>query len=158
VRTVTFKVNIDSSVIISHLSRDVHKDDVLAAVGRLALLRAELFFSLICYAEVWTGIELLRDEEKRKQVVYAFQSLLHASRIMLVSDNVAVAREAARAQAEYRRHGGRREVLIPDFLIGANAVHYSGCLLTTNPRDFLRYFSRLEVLTPQTFLERYGRE
>ena len=32
-RIVTFKVNIDSSVIISHLSRDVHKDDVLAAVG-----------------------------------------------------------------------------------------------------------------------------
>jgi predicted nucleic acid-binding protein len=152
VRIVTFKVNIDSSVIISHLSRDVHKDDVLTAVGRLALLQAELFFSLICYAEVWTGIELLRDEEKRKQVVYAFQSLLQASRIMLVSDNVAVARESARAQSEYRRHGGRREVLIPDFLIGANAVHYSGRLLTTNPRDFLRYSSHLEVLTPQTLL------
>jgi hypothetical protein len=73
VRIVTFKVNIDSSVMISHLSRDVHKDDVLAAVGRLALLQAELFFSLICYAEVWTAIELLRDEEKRKQVVYALQ-------------------------------------------------------------------------------------
>jgi ABC transporter substrate binding protein len=59
---------------------------------------------------------------------------------LLVADNVSIARDAARAQAEYRRRGGRREVLIPDFLIGANADHFSGCLLTTNPRDFLRYF------------------
>ena len=152
---MTFKLSLDSSVIISHLSGDVHKDHVLAAVGRLSVLESELFLSLICYAEVWTGIELLGEEEKRKQAVQEFQSLLQASRIMLVSDNVAVAQEAARAQAEYRRRGGRREVLIPDFLIGANAVHYSRRLLTTNPRDFLRYFPHLEVLTPQNFLERY---
>jgi predicted nucleic acid-binding protein len=152
---VTFKLSLDSSVIISHLSGDVHKDNVLAAVGRLSVLEAELFLSLLCYAEVWTGIELVGGEEQRKQAVQEFQSLLQASRIMLVSDNVAVAQEAARAQAEYRRRGGRREVLIPDFLIGANAVHYAGRLLTTNPRDFLRYFPHLEVLTPQAFLERY---
>jgi predicted nucleic acid-binding protein len=152
---VTFKLSLDSSVIISHLSGDVHKDNVFAVVGRLSVLEAELFLSLVCYAEVWTGVELLGEEEKRKQAVQELQNLLQASRIMLVSDNVAVAQEAARAQAEYRRRGGRREVLIPDFLIGANAVHYSGRLLTTNPRDFLRYFPHLEVLTPQAFLERY---
>ena len=45
---------------------------------------------------------------------------------MLVSDNVVIAREAARAQAEYRKKGGKREVLVPDFFIGANALYYSG--------------------------------
>jgi predicted nucleic acid-binding protein len=152
---VTFKLSLDSSVIISHLSGDVHKENVLAVVGRLSVLEADLFFSLVCYAEVWTGIELLGEKEQREQAVREFQSLLQVSGIKLVSDNVAVAQEAARAQAEYRRRGGRREVLIPDFLIGANAVHYSRRLLTTNPRDFLRYFPHLEVVTPQAFIDRY---
>lgn len=148
---MTFKITLDSSVIISHLSGDVHKDDVLAAVERLLQSKTELFLPLICYAEVWTGIELLR-EDKRRQVAREFHNIIQASGIMIVSDNVAVAREAARAQAEYRRRGGQREVLIPDFLIGANAAHYSGKLLTTNPRDFLKYFPRLEVLTPKAVM------
>jgi hypothetical protein len=75
---------------------------------------------------------------------------------MVVADNVEIAKAAARAQADYRRRGGRREVLIPDFLIGANATYYAGRLLTTNPRDFLRSFSDLEVLTPKSFLEKYS--
>ena len=82
--------------------------------------------------------------------------MLRASRVLLVADNVAIAREAARVQATYRRRGGRREVLIPDFVIGANAAYYAGRLLTTNPRDFFKAFSALEVLTPQAFLERYS--
>jgi predicted nucleic acid-binding protein len=84
------------------------------------------------------------------------QRLIQASGIMLVADNVSIARDAARAQAHYRRHGGRREVLIPDFLIGANAAHYSGRLLTTNPRDFFKNFLRLKVFTPKRFLTEAG--
>src|SRR4029453_4881671 len=77
----------------------------------------------------------------------ASSRLLQASRILLVANNVVIAREAARAQAAYRCRGGRRDVLIPDFVIGANALHYAGRLLTTNPRDFfraqsLRYYGR----------------
>jgi len=133
--TVTFNISLDSSIIISHLSGDIHEDDVLACVDRLASSRAEVFMSLVCYAEVWTGIELQANDNARRAAV-ELQRLIQASGIMLVADNVSIARDAARAQADYRR----REVLIPDFLIGANAVHYSGRLLTTNPRDFLEIF------------------
>ena len=149
---MTYKMSLDSSIIISHLAGDVHKDDVLAAMEQLLLLKAELLLPLICYAEIWAGIELLKEQEERRRAANALQRMIQSSAIMLVSDNVAVAREAARAQAEYRRRGGRREVLIPDFLIGANAVYYSGQLLTTNPRDFLKFFPRLKVLTPKAFL------
>ncbi len=150
---MTYKVSLDSSIIISHLSGDVHEDVVLAAMDRLIQSKAELFLSLICYAEIWTGVELLGDLGRRT-AASELQRIIQASQILLVSDNVAIAREAARAQAEYRRRGGRREVLIPDFLIGANAAHYSGRLLTTNPRDFLKYFPKLDVLTPQSFLSK----
>jgi predicted nucleic acid-binding protein len=47
-------------------------------------------------------------------------------------------------------------VLIPDFVIGANASYYAGRLLTTNPRDFFKAFATLEVLTPQAFLAQYA--
>jgi predicted nucleic acid-binding protein len=150
---VTFKISLDSSIIISHLSGDVHKDEVLACVDRLASIKAEVFMSLLCYAEVWTGIEL-QSKRDAAQAAVELQRLIQASGIMLVADNVSIARDAARAQAAYRRRGGRREFLIPDFLIGANAVHYAGSLLTTNPRDFLRSFSRLRVFTPKELLTR----
>jgi hypothetical protein len=60
VKIVPFKLSLDSSIIISHLSGDVHKDDGLAALGRLAFLEATLFLSLLRYPKVWTGVELLR--------------------------------------------------------------------------------------------------
>jgi predicted nucleic acid-binding protein len=121
----------------------------------LEVLGAELTLPLLCYAEVWTGVELLDAAEQQQQSADAIHQLLQASHMQLVADNVEIAREAARAQADYRRRGGRREALIPDFVIGASASYYSGRLLTTNPRDFFRSFSALEVLTPQVFLERY---
>jgi predicted nucleic acid-binding protein len=148
-------MSLDSSILISHLAGDVHKEAVLAAIEHLDTMGAELTLPLLCYAEIWTGIELLNDVEPRQQATETLRNLLQASRILLVADNVLIAREAARAQAAYRRRGGRREVLIPDFVIGANAAHYAGRLLTTNPRDFFRAFPTLEVLTPQAFLAQY---
>jgi predicted nucleic acid-binding protein len=153
---VTFNITLDSSILISHLTSDVHQDVVLAAMERLDVLKAEVTLPLLCYAELWTGVELLDDIEQKRQSGVALHNLLQASRILLVADNVTIARDAARAQADYRRRGGRREVLIPDFLIGASAAYYTGRLLTTNPRDFFRSFPTLEVLTPQILLDRYG--
>ena len=153
---MTFKASLDSSIIISHLVGDAHKDDVLLAIDQLSRRKAELFFSLVCYAEVWTGIELMDDDERKAQATTSFADIIRVNSLMIVADNVAIAKEAARAQAEYRRRGGRRGVLIPDFLIGANAAYFSGRLLTTNPRDFLRSFLNLEVLTPRGFLQKYS--
>jgi predicted nucleic acid-binding protein len=102
---------------------------------------AERTLPLLCYAELWTGVELL-PEADRPAAAETLERVLRASRVLLVADNVAIAREAARAQAAYRRRGGRREVLIPDFVIGANATYYAGRLLTTNPRDFFQAFPR----------------
>jgi len=48
-----FKLSLDSSIIISHLSGDVHQNEVLATIERLEALKIELFFPLLCYAEVW---------------------------------------------------------------------------------------------------------
>ena len=152
---MTFRISFDSSIFISHLTGDVHAEVVLAALTALETMRAERTLPLLCYAELWTGVELLPAEERRA-AAETLDRVLRASRVFLVADNVAIAQEAARAQAAYRRRGGRREVLIPDFVIGANAAYYAGRLLTTNPRDFFRAFPALEVLTPQALLAQYA--
>src|SRR5262249_34187588 len=141
---------------ISQLRGDVHAEAVLAALTVLETMSAELTLPLLCYAELWTGVELL-PEADRPAAAETLERMVRASRGLLVAGNVGTGRAAAgaRAQAAYRRRGGRREVLIPDFVIGANATYYAGRLLTTNPRDFFKAFPTLEVLTPQAFLAQY---
>ena len=68
---------------------------------------AELTLPLLCYAELWTGVELL-PEADRPAAAETLERVSRASQVLLVADNVAIAREAARAQAAYRRRGGRR--------------------------------------------------
>jgi hypothetical protein len=73
---VTFRISLDSSILISHLAEEVHKDEVLAAIGQLDVLKADVFLSLLCYAEVWTGIELIVESEKRQQAAEALHNML----------------------------------------------------------------------------------
>jgi predicted nucleic acid-binding protein len=49
---------------------------------------------------------------------------------------------------DYRRNGGPRQSLLPDFYIGAHASIAGLPLLTRDPRRFRRYFPRLELIAP----------
>ena len=102
---MTFRISLDSSIFISQLTGDVHAEAVLAALTVLETTGAELTLPLLCYAELWTGVELL-PETDRPAAAETLDRVLRASRVLLVADNVAIAREAARAQAAYRRRGG----------------------------------------------------
>jgi len=61
---VTFRISLDSSIFISHLTDDVHAEAVLTALTVLETMHAELTLPLLCYAELWTGVELLPEEER----------------------------------------------------------------------------------------------
>lgn len=49
----------------------------------------------------------------------------------------------------YRRVGGPRHHLIPDFLIGAHALHQSDQLAAADRGYLRRYFPKLKVITPK---------
>jgi len=146
------EINLDSSVIISNLTGDQHSEYILQAISKLKSWNTRIFISLIVYSEIWTGIELIEDTTERSSSIDNLNSMLMSIDARVVSDNILIARRAASAQGEYRRKGGKRQILIPDFLIGANAEFYSKRLLTTNPRDFIRYFPEVEVITPQILI------
>ena len=73
-------MSLDSSILISHLAGDVHKEAVLATIEHLDTMGAELSLPLLCYAEVWTGVELLDEADQRRQAAEEIHNLLQASR------------------------------------------------------------------------------
>ena len=55
---------------------------------------------------------------------------------------------AAKAYAQYRRRGGSKRQVLPDFFIGAHAAVEGWPLLTRDASRFKTYFPTLEVLAP----------
>ena len=55
---------------------------------------------------------------------------------------------AAQAHKTYRRRGGTRAMVLPDFLIGAHAAVKQLPILTRDRRRFDTYFNGLEIVAP----------
>ena len=57
---------------------------------------------------------------------------------------------AARAFALYRRRGGLRDKVLPDFFIGAHAAIRGYPILTRDPSGYRTYFPDVDLITPNT--------
>jgi len=55
---------------------------------------------------------------------------------------------AGHAHADYRRAGGTREAVLPDFLIGAHAAISGRPLLTRDPRRIATYIPGAKLIAP----------
>lgn len=55
---------------------------------------------------------------------------------------------AGKAFVAYRRQGGTRQSLLPDFLIGAHAAINGYHLLTRDPARYRTYFPKVFLVTP----------
>jgi predicted nucleic acid-binding protein len=60
--------------------------------------------------------------------------------------------EAGRAWSEYRQAGGKRQQLIPDFLVASHALILADRLLTRDRGFSKRYFEKLNVWDPSADL------
>ena len=56
---------------------------------------------------------------------------------------------AGHAHAAYRRAGGTREAILPDFLIGAHAAVTGRPLLTRDPRRIATYIPGAKLISPE---------
>lgn len=56
---------------------------------------------------------------------------------------------AGHAHASYRRSGGKRDAILPDFLIGAHAAVTSRPLLTRDARRISAYIPGATLITPE---------
>jgi predicted nucleic acid-binding protein len=57
---------------------------------------------------------------------------------------------AGAAFRKYRKSGGGRDRVLPDFLIGAHAVIRDYAILTRDPKGYRSYFPTVRLVTPET--------
>jgi predicted nucleic acid-binding protein len=68
--------------------------------------------------------------------------------ITMVAISLAEAYRAGTAFRDYRRNGGPRTTILPDFLIGAQASVRGWPILTRDPARFASYFPEVELIDP----------
>ncbi|MBW8755082.1 MAG: type II toxin-antitoxin system VapC family toxin [Sphingomonadales bacterium] len=126
----------DSNVVIDL----IETADTSPLFDRIAELRhgRRLHVNEIIFAEVASGFS---DVE---QVKALFAGLAMTIEPLDLSDCF----RAGQAYADYRRRQGRREAILPDFLIGAQAAQRGWPLVTRDRKGFSSYFPELELIDP----------
>lgn len=128
---------VDTSVLVAIAKGEA---DAVRWTDLLATARAEGDL-VICDVVAAEFFALLLDEKK-------FQHSLHALGIVFSPTALDSARLAGRIFRAYRRRGGPREHLVPDFLIGAHAQQQADRIAAIDRGYLRRYFPRLKILHP----------
>jgi hypothetical protein len=129
---------VDTNVLL-----DVLQDDPQWAEWSIGQLRAQasvhqLAINPVIYAEISLSFSTL--EALDEAVVTMGLDLREIPRPALFL--------AAKAYAQYRKRGGAKQQVLPDFFIGAHAAVEGWPLLTRDATRFRTYFPGLEVLAP----------
>jgi predicted nucleic acid-binding protein len=128
---------VDSSVLLDVFTEDpawlAWSEEQLTAAAR----RGSLVLNSVVLAEVaprFSRVEALRE---------SLPSMAIVEPIPLAASFL-----AGHAHADYRRAGGRREAILPDFLIGAHAAVTGRPLLTRDPRRVATHIPGVTLIKP----------
>jgi predicted nucleic acid-binding protein len=128
---------VDSSVLLDVLTDDPAFAEMSEAVLRQAMAEGVL---LVCETVVAEILPVLGDE--------ALTAFLEDWGIRFTPGDLASARLAGSHFARYLQRRKKRQVMVPDFLIGAHAQIHSDRLLARD-RGYLRdYFEELKIWIP----------
>jgi predicted nucleic acid-binding protein len=128
---------VDSSVLLDVFTEDPEWLDWSQTHLAEAAQRGALILNAVVLAEIaprFERIETLRETLPSMSVIEEIPS--------------AAAFLAGHAHASYRRAGGPRDAILPDFLIGAHAAVTNRPLLTRDPRRVATYIPGATLITP----------
>lgn len=131
-------VLVDTNVVV-----DVWQDDAEWSGWSVAQLRAqsqvhELAINPIIYAELSLNYESIETLDARVAALeLALRDLPRAALFL-----------AAQAFRQYRRSGGSKTGVLPDFFIGAHAAVLGCAILTRDAARYRSYFPTVKLLTP----------
>jgi predicted nucleic acid-binding protein len=129
---------VDSNVLIDVLSEDTRWFEWSSSALAAAAERTPLAINPIIYAEVAVGYP----------TAAAVDAVLSEDRFDRLPLPFAAGFLAGRAFVSYRRRGGVRSALLPDFYIGAHAMAEGHTLLTRDPVRYRTYFPKLRLIAP----------
>jgi hypothetical protein len=129
---------VDTNVLVDVLQNDPQWADWSIAQMRSQARLHALVINPVIYAEM--SLSFLTIEALDDVVITLALELREIPRPALFL--------AAKAYAQYRRRGGSKRQVLPDFFIGAHAAVEGWPLLTRDASRFRTYFPTLEVLAP----------
>jgi predicted nucleic acid-binding protein len=128
---------VDSSVLLDVFTEDRHWLAWSAGELALAARRGALVLNAVVLAEIaprFPRVETLRS---------ALPSAAITEEIPFAASFL-----AGHAHARYRRAGGKRTAVLPDFLIGAHAAVTNRPLLTRDPERIAAYLPGARLISP----------
>ena len=131
-------VLVDSNVLLDLLTSPNPWADWSADQLRRAAETEGLCANTVVFAEISINFEMLEEVE---------QVLAEAEIVMLPIPHRALFR-AGKAFRDYRRRGGTRTGVLPDFFIGAHAEAAGFRLLTRDVARYRAYFPTLRLIAP----------
>ncbi len=130
---------VDTSVLLDVILDDATYRDMSLA----ALQSSRSAGALVVCPVVWAEVRTTLQEPE------AIGRVLHAAGIIFDPFDEACANAAGDLWRSYKKRGGKRTHLIPDFLIGAHATLRAGRLLARDRGFFRGYFEGLTVIEPK---------
>jgi predicted nucleic acid-binding protein len=129
---------VDSNVLIDIWTDDPRWYDWSLSRLNEAGRSGPLLINDVTYAE--TSVGFLNPADFDAALVKARVGVTSVPRLALF--------HAGKAFTEYRRRGGVRTGVLPDFFIGAHAMVEHLPVLTRDERRFRQYFPTVELITP----------
>jgi predicted nucleic acid-binding protein len=129
---------VDSNVLLDLATADPKWQDWSEAALDHSNRAGDLVINAIVYSEVSAAFERIEDADQ----------LMDRRRFRREDVPWAAAFLAAQAFRDYRRQGGVRISMLPDFLIAAHATLLGYTLLSRDRARFASYFPALHIMSP----------
>jgi predicted nucleic acid-binding protein len=129
---------VDTNVLIDVLADDPAWSAWSAAQLDRWAIRDQLAVNPIVYAELAPRFSSPQDLDR----------VLHEMRLRFVEPDRRALFLAGRAFHAYRRRGGRRQGVLPDFSVGAQAAVLGAPILTRDVGRYRRYFPGVLLISP----------
>lgn len=132
-------VLVDSNVIFDLLSSDSEWFDWSVDAIESAAQDARLVINPVIFAEVSIRYSDVSDvDEAVPQDMFDREPLSYEAAFL-----------AGKVFVRYRRQGGTRLTVLPDFFVGAHALISDYRLLTRDPARYRTYFPKLKLIAPE---------